>query len=114
MERRKFKRSKIDIAGVDYRLMDFSFMAEFCARGSKRLRDISLGGISFNAQDSLPHDSLMHLTLIIGDTIKLGDICGRIVRIRKIDEHTYEIGVRFSWWGREKDKKTMVKLLENN
>jgi len=100
-------------AGADYRLVDFTFFAEFCARGSKVLRDVSLGGISFDSEDDLPADSLVRLTLRLGDTLQIGDVCGRIVRIRKINAGKYEIGVRFSWWGREEDKIKLVNVLKN-
>ncbi|MDD5746930.1 MAG: PilZ domain-containing protein [Candidatus Omnitrophica bacterium] len=111
-ERRNYRRMTFNQAGADYRLVDFTLMAESRARGSKLLRDVSLGGISFDSDDHLPADSLVQLTLRLGDTLNIGDICGRIVRIRKTDTHKYEIGVRFSWWGKEEDKMKLVNVLK--
>lgn len=111
-ERRKDKRIKISKVGADYRLVDFNFWAEFRSHGSNTLQDISLGGVSFTSSDAMPYDSLMSLNLKIGDVVKIGDIYGRVVRIRKLENKEYEIGVNFSWWDKEEDKKNLVKFLE--
>jgi len=112
-ERRKDKRIKISKVGADYRLVDFNFWAESRSHGSNTLKDISLGGVSFTASDAMPHDTLMSLNLRIGDVVKIGDIYGRVVRIRELENKEYEIGVNFSWWDKEEDKKDLVEFLEN-
>ena len=113
-ERRKFKRIKISKVDADYRLVDFNFWAEFRSHGSNSLKDISLGGTSFTACDTMPYDSLMSFNLKIGDMIKIGDVYGRVVRMRELENNKYEIGVNFSWWGKEEDKKNLVKLISES
>ena len=112
-ERRKYKRIKISKVGADYRLVDFNFWAESRSRGSNSLKDISLGGISFSTNDAIPRDSLVSLNLKLGDLIKIGDIYGRVVRMREIENDEYEIGINFCWWDKEEDKKSLAVLLEN-
>ena len=113
-ERRKYKRIKISKVGADYRLVDFNFWAESRSHGTNSLKDISLGGISFTACEIMPYDSLISLNLKIGDMIKIGDVYGRVVRMRELKNNEYEIGINFSWWDKEEDKINLVKLLENS
>ncbi|MFH0874991.1 MAG: PilZ domain-containing protein [archaeon] len=112
-ERRKYKRIKISKVGADYRLVDFNFWAESRSRGSNALKDISLGGISFSTNDAMPQDSLVSLNLKLGDIIKIDDVYGRVIRIRELKNNEYEIGITFSWWDKEEDKKNLAVLLEN-
>ena len=111
-ERRKYKRIKVEKVDADYKLVDFNFWAEFRSKGSNLLNDISAGGISFSTSDSLPKDTLMSLNLTIGDVVKVGDVYGRVVRIRDLGENRHEVGINFSWWNNESDKKNLVKIIE--
>ncbi|MFH1061695.1 MAG: PilZ domain-containing protein [Candidatus Omnitrophota bacterium] len=112
-ERRKDKRVKIEKVDADYKLVDFNFWAECRAKGTNLLKDISAGGISFSTSDTLPKNSLMSLNLTLGDMVKVGDIYGRVVRIRDISNNNHEIGINFSWWDNDADKKNLVKLLDD-
>jgi c-di-GMP-binding flagellar brake protein YcgR len=112
-ERRKDKRVKIEKVDADYKLVDFNFWAESRSKGTNLLKDISAGGISFSTTDILPKDSLMSLNLTLGDMVKVGDVYGRIVRIRDIGNDNHEIGINFSWWNNDADKKSLVKLLDD-
>ena len=75
------------------------------------LNDISVGGMSFHTREILPQDSLMSLDLKIGDMIRIGDIYGRVARISKTACGEYDIGINFSWWGRDEDKKNLTRLI---
>lgn len=112
-ERRKYKRIKVTKVGADYQLVDFNFWAESRAKGSNSLKDISLGGIAFSTNDAMPQDSLISLNLKLGDVVKIGDVYGRVVRMREVENNEYEIGINFSWWDREEDKKNLAIMLEN-
>ena len=112
-DRRKYRRIKISKVGADYRLVDFNFWAEFRSRGSNMLKDISMGGMAFSAKEAMPQDSLISLNLKLGDVIKIGDVYGRVVRMRELDHNEYEIGINFSWWNKEEDKKNLASMLEN-
>ncbi len=111
-ERRKYKRVKIAKVDAGYRLVDPKFWAEFRSKGNNLLRDISLSGVSFKSGDSLPKNSVLCLELKLGNMIKIGDICGRIVRVRKLENEEYEIGVNFSWWAKEEDKVRVIRYLD--
>jgi c-di-GMP-binding flagellar brake protein YcgR len=113
-ERRKYKRVKVEKVDADYKLVDFNFWAEYRAKGSNLLKDISAGGISFSTTEALPENSLMSLNLTIGDMVKVGDVYGRVVRIRDLGDDHHEVGINFSWWENETDKKNLVNLLEAN
>jgi len=112
-ERRKYKRIRIEQVDADYRLVDFNFWAESRSRGHHLLKDISVGGMSFNTEDALPKDTLMSLNLKLGDMIKIGDIYGRVVRISRLDDGKYDIGINFSWWDRDEDKKSLATILND-
>ncbi len=112
-ERRKDKRVKIEKVDADYKLVDFNFWAESRSKGTNLLKDISAGGMSFSSSDILPKDSLMSLNLTLGDMVKVGDVYGRVVRVRDIGEDDHEIGINFSWWDSEVDKKNLVRILED-
>ena len=112
-ERRKYKRINISEVGADYQIVDFNFWAESRSRGSNSLKDISLGGISFSTSDAMPLDSLISLNLKLGDGVKIGDIYGRVVRMRELENNEYEIGINFSWWDKEEDKQTLAMMLED-
>ena len=112
-ERRKYKRIRISKVGADYRLVDFNFWAESRSRGSNLLKDISLGGISFSTNDAMPQDSLVSLNLRLGDVVKIGDVYGRVVRMRELKKNEYEVGINFSWWDKEEDKKNLAMILED-
>jgi c-di-GMP-binding flagellar brake protein YcgR len=111
-ERRKYKRIKVEKVDADYKLVDFNFWAEYGSKGSNLLKDISAGGISFKTTESLPKDSLISLNLNIGDMVKVGDVYGRVVRIRDLGNSHHEVGINFSWWDNEIDKKNLVSLLD--
>lgn len=112
-ERRKYKRIRVSKVGADYQLVDFNFWAESRSRGSNSLKDISLGGIALSTNDAMPQDSLVSLNLKLGDFVKIGDVYGRVVRMRELENNEYEIGINFSWWDKEEDKKNLVKLISN-
>ena len=112
-ERRKHKRIKVSKVGADYQLVDFNFWAEARSRGSNSLKDISLGGIALSTHDAMPQDSLISLNLKLGDVVKIGDVYGRVVRMRELENNEYEIGINFSWWAKEEDKKNLAILLED-
>ncbi|MBI4846156.1 MAG: PilZ domain-containing protein [Candidatus Omnitrophica bacterium] len=112
-EKRRFKRIKVEHTDANYHLVDFTFWAQPLASGVNQLRDISLGGISFNSKDCLPKDSLLNLNIKIMDLFKINDLCGRIVRVRQLDDKDYEIGVNFSWWSSEQDKVKLFEFLKN-
>ncbi len=112
IERRKFKRVRIDAAGADYQMVDFTFWAQARAKGREHLLNISLGGMSFKSPDDLPNESLLTIKLKVGDFVRIGDLCGPIVRVRNIDTHTYEVGVSFSWWKNDEDKKSLSRVID--
>ncbi|MBU1087603.1 MAG: PilZ domain-containing protein [Candidatus Omnitrophica bacterium] len=111
-ERRKDKRVKIEKVDADYKLVDFNFWAESRSKGTNLLKDISAGGMSFSTSDVLPENSLMSLNLTLGDMVKVNDVYGRIVRIRDLGNDHHEIGINFSWWDNDDDKKSLVKILD--
>ena len=113
-ERRQYKRIKFARVGADYKLVDFNFWAEFRSRGTNSLKDISLGGISFSTNDAMPKDSLVSLNLKLGDVIKMDEVYGRVVRIRELKSDDYEIGINFSWWDKDEDRKKLARIIENN
>ncbi|MBU1043902.1 MAG: PilZ domain-containing protein [Candidatus Omnitrophica bacterium] len=112
-ERRKDKRVIIEKVDADYKLVDFNFWAESRSKGTNLLKDISAGGMSFSTSETLPKDSLMSLNITLGDMVKVNDVYGRVVRIRDIGNNHHEIGINFSWWDNDADKKNLVKILEN-
>ena len=113
-ERRKYKRFTIEKVGADYRMVDPKFWAVFSSQGRETLCNISLGGVSFSSSDVLPKDSFLSLKLKLGEMIRIGELYGRIVRIRKLDRKKYEIGVNFSWWGKDEDKVDLAHYMEDN
>lgn len=112
-ERRKYKRFKVKKIDTDYQLIDFTFWSEFRSHGRKLLKDISLGGICFFSEDILPEDSLLSLKLKVRNGTDFSDIYGRVVRSRQTADKGYEIGVDFTWWTKEEDKKSLVDFLES-
>ena len=112
-ERRKYKRIKVSKVGANYHFVDFNFWAEYSSKGTNPLKDISVGGISFSTSDNLPKNSLMSFNLTLGDMVKVGDVYGRVVRIRDIGNDNHEVGINFSWWDNEDDKKNLVKILDD-
>ncbi len=113
-ERRKYKRIKVSKIGADYQLVDFNFWAEARSRGSNPLKDISLGGMALSTHDTMPQDSLISLNLKLGDVVKIGDVYGRVVRMKEIESNEYEIGINFSWWEKEEDKKNLAIMLDHS
>jgi len=111
-ERRRDKRFKVNKTSAGYRMVDPKFWAECRAQGHNLLRDISLRGISFKSCDILPKYSVLNLKLKLQDAIKISDIFGRIVRVRKLPSKDYEIGINFSWWSKEEDKINLLRFLE--
>ena len=112
IERRKFKRVRITEAGADYEMVDFTFWAQARAKGKEHVLNISLGGMSFKSSDDLPNESLLRIRLKVGTLVRIGDVCGRIVRARYLDHNTYEIGVSFSWWNNDDDRKSLSRVID--
>ncbi len=114
-EKRNFKRIPIERRlEIAYRLMNPRLWAEARSRGVRHVKDVSLGGISFQTEERLPPNSLVSMRLDFSDEMKTGDIYGRIVRVSQIEENnSFEVGINFSWWGSDDDKKRLAGFIEN-
>ena len=111
-ERRQYKRKKVQEVGAAYRLVDPLLWAESRSRGTNCLDDISINGASFKSDDCLPRNTVVRLDLCLDSSFKIAGICGKIVRVRQLEASGYEIGVTFSWWEKEEDKKNLRSFLE--
>ena len=112
-ERRQYERMKVEKVGAAYRLVDPLLWAESRSRGTNCLEDISINGASFKSNDCLPSNSVIRLDLRLGGNFKIDGICGKIARVRELEDSQYEIGVTFSWWEKEEDKKNLRIFLQN-
>ena len=110
-ERRIINRVKVNNICADYRLLDPRFWAEARAQGKTISRDINLEGMSFGAEDVLPENSFLSLKLNFGGNEKTEDICARVIRVKKLKQAGYEIGVTFSWWKNDEDKINLMRFI---
>ncbi len=114
-EKRKFLRYNVTGIKASFKLLDPRTYSTYHEKILDTAANISLGGIALRTKTELP------LRTPIGVDIKISPehhsirTFGRIAWIKQTDPQSndFDIGISFSWWNNEEDKKLVYSALQN-
>ncbi|MBU2063750.1 MAG: PilZ domain-containing protein [Candidatus Omnitrophica bacterium] len=113
-DKRQFKRVNVPGLKVGFKIYDLRAWSNYLDRTLESIQNISMGGISFRSDQDLAIKAPLGLDIRI--TPEQGPIktFGRVAWIKKNKENDYDLGVKFSWWDREEDKKALYDLIQQH
>jgi len=76
------------------------------------VKDVSLGGIGVKSKEKFSKKSLAYLNIDLDEFMETIGVIAKVhwCRGEKID---YEMGLSFSWWPKQKDKRLLEEFVEN-
>ncbi len=114
-EKRKFERVEIPGVKASYKLLDPRTWSTYHNKTQEPIQNISLGGLA------LKTTNLLEIKAPVGIDLKLNSehepirAFGRVAWIKRIDEKDdYLMGISFSFWNRDEDKKAVYELIKRN
>jgi len=113
-ENRKFERAEIPDLKVSFNLLDPRTWSTYLDKTLENIENISLGGLAFRSATPLERLAPVGLDIRIGPEQQLVKTFGRVAWIKKNEGEDYSLGVRFSWWKDEADKKTIYNLIKQH
>src|SRR3989338_3933830 len=113
-ERRKFQRAEIIGTYVQYKVLDAAKWTFYQDELEEPIKNISRGGVCFESKDTIPPNTLLGLNIRFSKAAEPVKMFGRVVwsRDKKEEDQRFEIGVIFSWWMKERDKRELDKFVE--
>jgi len=115
-EKRKFERVSIPGSKVSFKLLDPRSWSTYHEKTINPIDNISLGGLSFKTNTELALKAPVGVDIRITPEHEPIRTFGRVAWIKrnKAIEDDYTLGVSFSWWKRDDDKKTVYEVIQNN
>lgn len=113
-EKRKFERSKIPGSKVSFKLLDPRTYSTYHEKILEPITNISLGGICFRTKNELPVKAPIGIDIKIDAEKESIRTFGRIAWIKRTSPESsdYDLGVSFSWWNNDEDKKLVFNALQ--
>lgn len=113
-EKREFTRINTPNVTAAYRLLDIAKVANDNAKSESRVNNISLGGLSITTDSPIPENTPISVDLKLEELAGMVKSFGKVVWTRKNRPNVYEVGVVFSWWTKEEDKRDIADYIERN
>lgn len=112
----KREHARVETPGVTaaYRLLDLAKVANAQAKTSVQVNNISLGGASLTLDQPLPKEAPISMDIRMNEFVEMIKSFGKVVWTRKNRPNVYEVGVVFSWWTKEEDKRNLADYIERN
>ncbi|MCP4649946.1 MAG: PilZ domain-containing protein [PVC group bacterium] len=110
-ERRNFSRVKIPNLKANFKLLNLRTYSTYLEKNPEPIEDISLGGMSLKTFNNLETKSPVTIDFKIGAEPYTVKVFGRIAWIKQVQEQDYMMGISFSWWNKEEDKKIVKELI---
>lgn len=114
--RRRAERASIVGSYVSWKVLDANKWSVFENELEAPVINVSKGGICFSAKEGLPPNALLGLNIRFNEASQPIKMFGRVVwsKDKNYDSRNPEIGVMFSWWMREKDKKELDRFVDEH
>jgi len=115
-EKRKFLRVNIPELRVSFKLLDPRTWSTYHEKRLNLTENISLGGIALKTTNELAIKSPVGVDIRISPEHEAIRTFGRVAWIRKDPavENEYTMGISFSWWKREEDKKIIFDVIQKH
>ena len=112
-EKRKFVRVQIPKLKGGLKLLDPRTWSTYHEKALTDVDNISLGGLSLKTPTEVEKEAPVGLDIKISPEHEAIKVFGRVVWITRENENpNYSVGVRFSWWKKEEDKKIVYDLVQ--
>ncbi len=112
-EKRKFQRVNIPDLKVSFKLLDPRTWSTYHEKRLDSVANISLGGISLKTNNELAVKAPIGIDIKINPDLDPIRTFGRVAWIKKEPDidNEYSLGISFSWWKREEDKKIILDVI---
>ena len=113
-EKRKYKRVNLPGARCSFKLLDPRTWSTYHDKALSEIQDISIGGLRFFTNNELSLKAPIGVDIKIDPEKESIRTFGRVAWIRKENPacEDYSVGVSFSWWKREEDKKVIFEAID--
>jgi Tfp pilus assembly protein PilZ len=113
-EKRKYKRVTLPGAKCSFKLLDPRTWSTYHDKAVNEIQDISMGGLRFCTNNELSLKAPIGVDIKMNSSQESIRTFGRVAWIRKENPtcEDYTVGISFSWWKREEDKKTVHDAIE--
>ncbi|MFH2139132.1 MAG: PilZ domain-containing protein [Candidatus Omnitrophota bacterium] len=113
-ERRSFSRINIPEVRANFKLLNLRTYSTYLEKNPEPVENISLGGMLLKSYNHLEKKTPVAIDLKVGTENYLMRIFGRIAWIKEVEKNDYLMGISFSWWNKEEDKKRIRELIVKN
>ena len=110
-EKRTFERIELPTVTANFNVLNLRSYSTYLEKTPKTIENLSLGGISLKAKDLFEQKCPIAIDLKIGSDNYLMRIFGRIAWVKPVENDDYLMGVSFSWWDNDEDKKRVRELI---
>ncbi len=112
-DKRFFPRKSVGSeARISFRPLDPQTWHSFWGRNDYSVNDLSEGGIGFYSPRQLPTSGKISIELKLNKDADPIHIFGKLIWLRE-ENSGCKAGVKFSWWEKDQDRKTMHNYLES-
>ncbi len=114
-EKRKFFRANVPGLKASLKLLDPRTYSTFHEKILEPVHNISLGGMGLRTKTELPVKAPIGVDIKISPKHESIRTFGRIVWIRRSETQSndFDLGISFSWWNNEEDKKLVYNAMQN-
>ena len=114
-EKRKFLRANVPGLKVSFKLLDPRTYSTYHEKIIDSAANISLGGLALRTKTELPVKSPIGVDIKISPAHQSIRTFGRIAWIKRTDPQSssFDLGISFSWWNNEEDKKIVYNAIQN-
>ncbi|MBI4844871.1 MAG: PilZ domain-containing protein [Candidatus Omnitrophica bacterium] len=114
-EKRKFIRVNVPNIRVSFKLLDPRTWSSYHEKNITPVENISLGGVALKTANELTVKAPIGLDLRYDPEKESIRTFGRVAWIKKESgDKEYSLGISFSWWKREEDKKVIFDLIKKH
>jgi hypothetical protein len=113
-EKRKFQRVDTPELRVSFKLLDPRTWSTYHEKTLNPVQNFSLGGLALTTSNELAVKAPVGIDIKISPAHDAIRTFGRVAWIRKNTDknNEYTLGISFSWWKREEDKKIILDAIQ--
>ena len=109
-EKRSYERVEVPGIKANFKMLNLRSYSTYLEKTPESIENLSLGGVSLKASALFENKSPIAIDLKLDSENYLMRIFGRIAWVKQV-ENEYLMGVSFSWWNNEEDKKRVREMI---
>ncbi|MBU1044222.1 MAG: PilZ domain-containing protein [Candidatus Omnitrophica bacterium] len=114
-EKRQYKRVALPGVRCSFKLLDPRTWSTYHDKTINDVQDISIGGLRLSTKNEFSLKAPIGVDIKMDSSSELIRTFGRVAWIRKEnqDSEDYNVGISFSWWKNDEEKKIVYDAIAN-